>query len=325
MSIVESSFQAASWCRNPHLQTLWPYWFRRSPSPTYRRERLELDDGDFLDLDWYDSLPHSPLVVVLHGLEGCSGSHYVRGLVDTLAHHGVRSVIMHQRGCSGTPNRLARGYHAGETLDFDAVLQRLRQREPDTALAAVGFSMGGNILLKWMGEHPATDMIETAVAVSVPFSLAEGVRRMEQGISRLYQWRLLSLMRRSINTKFDAMRAPIDFKDVSRIRNFFEFDDRVTAPLHGFAGAEDYYRRCSSRPFLFSIDVDTLILHALDDPMLTPAAVPTEADISGTIRLELSRTGGHVGFVHGPLWRPRYWLDQRITRHLCRKLNGTYT
>lgn len=320
MSIIESEFRPAIWCRNPHLQTLWPYFFRFSPRPEYHRERLELADGDFLDLDWVEPYSAGPLVLILHGLEGCSQSHYVRGLVTAFARRNVRSVVMHHRGCSGEPNRLNRSYHAGETADLNTVLTHLHDREPNTPMGAVGFSLGGNMLLKWLGENPHSSLVMAAAAVSVPFLLAEGARRMERGLSQIYQWRLIRLMKQSLNKKFAHRPAAVDLHQVSGLKNFWTFDDQVTARLHDFADVGDYYTRSSSRQFLSGINTETLIVHAEDDPLMTPSVIPREHELSGTIQLELSRYGGHVGFVTGPMWRPQYWLDQRVADYLREKL-----
>lgn len=319
MPIIESEFRPANWCRNPHLQTLWPYFFRFSPRPEYRTERLELTDGDFLDLDWFEPQAAGPLVLVLHGLEGCSQSHYVRGLVTALAQRNMRSVVMHHRGCSGEPNRLDRSYHAGETADLNAVLTCIHDREPQAPIGAIGFSLGGNMLLKWLGENPHATLI-AAAAVSVPFLLAEGARRMQRGFSQIYQWRLIRLMKQSVIKKFANRPSPVDLRHVRGLQNFWTFDDQVTARLHNFADVNDYYTRSSSRQFLSTINTETLIVHALDDPLMTAAVIPREHELSGTIELELSRHGGHVGFVAGPPWQPRYWLDQRVADYFSEKM-----
>jgi predicted alpha/beta-fold hydrolase len=258
--------------------------------------------------------------LVLLGLEGCSQSHYVRGLVTALAQRNIRSVVMHHRGCSGEPNRLNRSYHAGETADLNTVLTRLHDREPSTPVVAVGFSLGGNMLLKWLSENPHTSLVIAAAAVSVPFLLAEGARRMERGLSQIYQWRLIRMMKQSLDKKFANRPAPIDLRQVRRARNFWTFDDQVTARLHGFADVEDYYERSSSRQFLSGINTETLIVHAADDPLMTPAVIPGERELSDKIQLEVSQYGGHVGFVAGPVWRPQYWLDQRVADYLDTKL-----
>ncbi len=258
--------------------------------------------------------------MVLHGLEGCSQSHYVRGLVNALAQQNIRSVVMHHRGCSGEPNRLDRSYHAGETADLNTVLTRLHDRKPNTPMGAVGFSLGGNMLLKWLGENPHTPLVRTAAAVSVPFLLAEGARRMQRGLSRIYQWRLIRSMKRSFMEKFANRPAPINMRHVRGLQDFWAFDDQVTARLHGFADVEDYYSRSSSRKFLSRINTETLIVHAEDDPLMTPTVLPHAHELSDKIEFELSPFGGHVGFVTGPVWCPQYWLDQRIADYLSAKL-----
>lgn len=311
--VIESGFTAAWWCRGPHRQTLWPFLFRLRPRPSYRRERLELRDGDFIDLDWSGPSEAGATVVMLHGLEGSSASHYIRALSRRLAAAGIRSVVMHQRGCSGEPNRLPRFYHAGETGDLRHALQHLRDNTPHGRLFAAGYSLGGNMLLKWLGEAAGESMLDGAVAVSVPFQLDTGARRLEQGLSRLYQAHLLRSMKRSVALKKRRMAHPVDSDELARCRTFEEIDTCLTAPLHGFLDARDYYRRSSCRRFLGAIRTPVLILHASDDPFLTPAAIPGAGELAPPVTLELSARGGHCGFVAGVLpWRPRYWLDQRV-------------
>lgn len=314
--IAASRFEVAWWLRSPHLQTLWPTLARRSPGPPLRRERFELSDGDFVDLDW--TLGSSgPIIVLLHGLEGSSASPYIRGMLQTIERRGWRGVLMHFRGCSGEPNRLPRSYHSGDTADFQSLVSALRLREASVPLAAVGFSLGGNVLLKSLGEQGDASLIDTAVAVSVPMRLGECADRLEWGFSRLYQWRLLRDMRAKQRRKFRDCSAPIDLSGLSTWTTFRHFDHHVTAPLHGFAGVVDYYAKSSSRQFLPGIRTPTLILHARDDPFMTPAVLPEERELSDTTRLEISERGGHVGFVGGKLpARPVYWLEERVPEFL---------
>jgi uncharacterized protein len=309
--VTEADFRPAPWLPGPHAQTLWASLVRR-PCPALRRERLELPDGDFLDLDWTADRD-GPLVLLLHGLEGSSDSGYARGLLAALTARGWRGVVLHFRGCSGEPNRLARSYCAGCTEDLDHVIERLHRREPDTLLAAVGYSLGGNMLLKWLGERGGSAPLRAAVAVSVPFLLECAARRMTEGFSRLYQWHLLRACKASYRTKFAARAdAPLPLEQLDRLRDFFQFDDRITAPLHGYAGVEDYYRRASCRSYLRGIYTPTLILHALDDPFMSPDAVPKESELGPGVTLELSPRGGHVGFVE----RGGFWLERRIPAFL---------
>jgi len=316
--IVTSSFRPAWWLPGPHLQTLWPSLIRPRPQPALRRERLELPDGDFLDLDWTPGTS-GPLVLVLHGLEGSVHSHYAAGIMRALHARGLRAVLMHFRGCSGEPNRLARSYHSGETGDVNHVATELRRRHPDIPLAGVGYSLGGNVLLKWLGETGGDNPLAQAVAVSVPLRLDRAADRLEQGASRLYQAYLLRSLRRSVGRKFRSreLSAPLALHELRRLRTFRAFDNAVTAPLHGFRDAHDYYARSSSRPFLGDIQVPTLILQAEDDPFLTRDALPDEQELAPAVTLELSPRGGHVGFVTGRWpWRPRYWLEERIVEQL---------
>ncbi len=321
--IVESEFRPAAWLKNPHLQTIFAASLRPRPRLQVRRERIELPDGDFLDLDWVDAgtRPDAPIVILLHGLTGSIQSKYARGLMRRLNAIGWRPVLMHFRGASGEPNRLPRGYHSGETTDIDFVERLLQARQPDTPLAAVGFSLGGNVLLKWLGEQGSAAPVVTAVAVSVPFDLRLCAESIRQGFSRLYQDRLLRGMRAGIHIKFQRIDSPIPLPDLRRLRDFIQYDDAITAPLHGFADVDDYYNRCSSRKFLKDIRVPTLVLHASDDPFMSPQVIPRDDELSDAVTLELSQQGGHVGFVSaGPHGRPVFWLEQRIPAHLQRYL-----
>lgn len=320
-SIIPSSFKPAWWLPGPHAQTLFPVLARRRLGLSTQAERLELPDGDFLDLNWaLDAPSQAPLVLLLHGLEGSLRSHYAAGLMQCLNRAGLRAVLMHFRGCSGEPNRLPRSYHSGETTDLDYVLKVFREREAHTPMAAVGFSLGGNVLLKWLGETGDRAGLEAAVAVSVPFSLAIAADRLDRGISRLYQAYLLQKLHRSLRTKQARMELPVQQTSVSQLDSFRRFDDAVTAPLHGFTGVDDYYARASSKAYLSRIVCPTLILQALDDPFMTAAVLPAVAELSPAVCLELSPTGGHVGFISGPLGRPEYWLEQRIPAFLTQRL-----
>jgi uncharacterized protein len=317
---ADDSFKPAWWCPGPHLQTLWPTFFRRGPHVPLRTERLELPDGDFVDLHWTQD-NNQPIVILLHGLEGCSQSPYARGLLHRLQAVGLRGVVMHFRGCSDTPNRLPRSYHSGDTADLAYLVRTLRRREPHTPLMAVGYSLGGNVLLKWLAEAGQQAPLTAAVAVSVPFVLAQSAERMNRGFSRIYQWKLLRSMRRRIHTKLQHMPLDIDTSNLSTLCSFREFDDAVTAPLHGFKDADHYYALASCRQYLRAIVVDTLILHARDDPFMTEQAIPAAHELSAHVQLELYARGGHVGFIAGRWpWRAHYWLEQRIPQYLLQGL-----
>lgn len=316
-----SPFRAAWWLPGPHCQTVWPALMRRRRSQV-RVQRLELPDGDFLDLAWNRG-EQGPLVLIIHGLEGSVESHYVPGLLSECAQRGWRAALVHLRGCSGEHNRLARRYHAGETGDIEFVVRTLRGTYPGVPIAAVGFSLGGNMLLKWLGETGRDTPLAAAVAVSVPFELEASVRALERGLGRVYQAYLLRALKRSTLDKFSCRAAPFDMAALKRVRTIFEFDDRVTAPLHGFDDARDYYRRMSCRQYLHGIAAPTLIVQAADDPMVPAATIPGHAELSNTTRLELARSGGHVGFVASRFpARPVYFLEQRIPDFLGAHLAG---
>ena len=310
-TVTPGDFTPAWWLPGPHLQTIWPALIRRPRPVRITRERFELPDGDFVDLDWAGE--SGPIIVILHGLQGSSRSLYARGLLGVFRQHGWRGVVMHFRGCSGEPNRLPRTYHSGETSDVGHVVRGLRARHPSTPLAAVGFSLGGNVLLKWLAERGGAAEIAAAVAVSVPFLLAGAANRLEHGFSRAYKRSLIADLRRAVLRKFRYRPGLLDLKAVRREWSFRGFDDRVTAPLHGFRDAEHYYNVASCRQYLRDIARPTLIVHALDDPFMTRSVVPEPAELAPSIRLELSEAGGHVGFVGGRApWAARYWLEERI-------------
>lgn len=316
-------FRPAPGLANPHAQTIGGKLLRpRAPVPL-RRERVETPDGDFLDLDfgeapgvaWDD--PATPTVVVLHGLEGCSTSGYVLQTMRELGARGVRTVALNFRTCGGEPNRLARFYHSGETGDLGYVLRRVRERYPDAPLGAVGFSLGGNVLLKYLGECGEASLVGAAVAVSVPFDLAAGATSMERGMGRFYTRRFLG----SLRVKYEGKRALIgDAVDARRVlgaRTFREFDDAATAPLHGFRDAAHYYAASSSAGFLAGIRVPTLLLHSADDPFLPADAIPRAAARENPcITAAFTEHGGHVGFVGGTPWAPEFWAEAETARFL---------
>ncbi len=314
-------FRPAWWLNNPHLQTIYPALLRGPQALVRRRERLATPDADFIDLDWYGD-GDSPLVILLHGLSGSSHSSYILGLQRALLAQGFASVAMNFRGCSGVSNRLARCYHSGETEDVDFLYRTLRQRHPCRAMAAVGFSLGGNVLLKWLGERGGQLDLFAAVAVSVPLVLSECATRLDYGFSKIYRDRLLAELKQYMSNKLShlqAIGADIevsklrDLGDLSAIRSFWQYDDRVVAKLHGFAGVDDYYRRSSSRQFLPKIRVPTLLIQAADDPFMTPAVLPEPGELAPQVTLELHQSGGHVGFVAGCRGlKADYWLDSRI-------------
>ncbi|KGK81195.1 alpha/beta hydrolase [Stutzerimonas degradans] len=320
-------FQPAWWLPGPHLQTLWNPFLRSAPALARRRERLWLADGDFIDLDWHG--PHdaaAPLVLVLHGLTGSSSSLYVLGLQQQLAARGWASVAINWRGCSGEPNLLPRAYHSGASDDLGEVIAHLQASRPLAPLHAVGYSLGGNVLLKYLGESGVSSPLRKAVAVSVPFRLDQCADRIGLGFSRLYQAHFMKAMVAYVKDKQRLFRE----RDLQQhlatlsglgtldgMRTFWDFDGRITAPLHGYRDAQDYYRRASSRYFLPDIAIPTLLIQAADDPFVFRHSVPESSELSPTTTLELHAHGGHVGFIEGTPRRPRYYLERRIPQWLA--------
>ena len=317
---MTAPFRPAWWLPGGHLQTLWPALVRRPPAVALRRERLELADGDFLDLDWLDGAPaEAPTALLLHGLEGGPDSHYIPGMLQALGAAGFQAVVMYHRGCSGEPNRLHRRYTGGDTADLAEAVNRLRARAPARPLVAVGVSLGGNVLLKWLGEQGAQAPLAAAAAISPPFRLDRAADRLNRGLSRLYQRHLLTGLNHALAAKYadHPESCPVPLAELARLRSFRAFDDAFTAPVHGYQGAADYYARASARQFLGAITVPTLIVHSLDDPFTTRDAVPGGDELSPAVRLALSAHGGHVGFVAGAVpGRPRYWLEERVPAFL---------
>jgi uncharacterized protein len=301
-----ATFTPAWWLPGPHLQTLVPNLLPRRGTPL-RRERLELPDADFLDLDW-GPVRHGPLVLLLHGLEGSSRSPYAAGLMNRLAQADYQGVVMHFRGCSGEPNRLPRSYSAGETGDIRHVVDHVRACLPDRSVGVVGVSLGGNALLRWLGNPATGTPVDTAIAISVPFDLARSAERMNRGFSRLYQWYLLERLRRSVARKARCMTMPVDGGELRRLKDFRAFDHAVTAPLHGYRDVDDYYTRASCRPRLSGIRVPTLILHAENDPFMSPDVIPEAHELSDSVQLEVAAGGGHAGFMDS---FGRRWLEER--------------
>lgn len=296
-------FRPAWWLANPHLQTLWAGLLGRPKLPETRPERLELSDGDFLDLNWLDaSSEEAPLVLVFHGLQGSIRSPYVGRSLNALKERGLRALFVHFRSCSGEPNRLARGYHAGDTGDIAEVINMARARNPKTRLGAMGFSLGGNALLKHLGEEGEAALIEAAVAVSVPYDLSACSSRLNSGFSRVYRGWLLDMIFRSVKTKRALLEeAGVDVDAVIASKTLRELDERLIAPLHDFDDADDYYAKSSCRPFVKEIACPTLLIQGIDDPFLRPGIVPEEHECGPLVERHFSPRGGHVGFLEGDL------------------------
>lgn len=327
-------FRPARWLPGRHLQTVWSRALRRGPRVAMRRETWETPDGDELHLDRVDGPQGAPILLALHGLEGCSESLYMHGLLHLAREQGWRGVALNFRSCArparGSPgtylmNRRARLYHMGETSDLEWVVDTLAVREPGVEIVLTGVSMGGNVLLKWLGERGASvpTAVRGAATISAPYDLAAAADHLETGLGPYYaRYFLGPLKEKALDF---AARHPgvVDVEGVRRARGFRAYDDAAVAPIHGFQDAADYYARSSSLPFLGRIRVPTLLVSAADDPFL-PGRVLEEARRAASphVRCLFTRAGGHVGFVEGPPWAPRPWAEARAVEFLAGNLGA---
>jgi len=311
-----SPHRAPAWLRGGHAQTIWPAFVARPPV-RWRREAIATPDGDAWQFDWLDApaKPGAPLVVLFHGLEGSSQSHYARAMMAEVARRGWRGVVPHFRGCGGEPNRLPRAYHSGDHEEIGAMLGAVRERaEPDTPLCVVGVSLGGSALLNWLGRAGtgAAAIVARAAAVSAPLDLMAAGRSIDRGTNRIYAWHFL----RTLAPKARAMAArfpgSLDPSRLSRLTTMWAFDDAVTAPLHGFGGTCDYWTRASSKSWLARIGVPTLVLNARNDPFIPAASLAGPSEVSPHVLLEQPEHGGHAGFVTGPFPGRLDWLPRRL-------------
>jgi predicted alpha/beta-fold hydrolase len=316
-------YRAPWWLPGGHLQTIYPYLLLRHAPPPYRRERWETPDGDFIDLDWtVDGDDQAPVVALFHGLEGSSRSHYAAALMRAVAHRRWRGVVVHFRGCGGEPNRLPRAYHSGDTDEIDWILRRLRALDPAAPLFAAGVSLGGNALLKWLGSEQARAgaIINAAAAISAPMDLMTAGDLLGSGVNRLYGSNFLLTLRRKSLEKLMRFPGLYDAGTVRRARTLREFDNTVTAPLHGFRNTDDYWTRASSKPGLRRIAVPTLIVHARNDPFLPGRHLPGAGEVSASVILDYAQGGGHTGFASGPFPGNLRWLPQRLLEFFREKI-----
>ena len=339
-------YTAPLWLPGGHAQTLYAALAAPRPRIVYRRERWDTPDGDFIDLDWAvkpapkahrfnltdwsgrtqrppcneSSVPEirepatAPLVVLFHGLEGNSRSHYAVALMAALQRIGWRGVVVHFRGCSGEPNRLPRAYHSGDSAEIDWILRRLRAPDAGTPLYAVGISLGGNALLKWLGETGASarEWVDRTAAVSAPVNLMAAGNALDHGLNLVYVRHFLATMKKKALAKLSCHPGLYDAVRVRAAHTLREFDDLVTAPLHGYKHTDDYWTRASSKPLLRHIAVPTLLVNARNDPFLPCGALPAPHEVASPVLLEQPENGGHVGFVSGPFPGNLGWLPQRI-------------
>jgi predicted alpha/beta-fold hydrolase len=314
MPVVESAYRAPRWLRSGHLQTVLPLLMPRWYGRWTERERIELPDGDFLDLAWRRA-GHRGLAILSHGLEGSSEAIYVRGMADTLAAAGWDVLAWNFRGCGEEPNRLARSYHSGASEDLRAVVDHAAAAY--SCVALVGFSLGGNLTLKYLGEAPPHPAVRAAAAISAPVDLTTSAQILDDRPgSRIYLRRFLRTLIAKTEAKARHFPETLLVKDIHQIRTIRDFDHRYTAPLHGFLSAEDYWARASALPVLEKISVPALLLNALDDPLLGQASFPEAiARRHASFFLEAPAHGGHVGFMDfaGGL---RPWHERRVVEFL---------
>lgn len=316
-------FSPSKWLSNPHAQTIWARLVRRAPLVTWQREIIDLPDGDELVLDHAGDAEPRFRAILLHGLEGSSNSTYIHGMAFRLVQSGGAVIAINFRSCA-RPNRRPRLYHSGETTDFDFVARTVKARAPQLPLIAFGASLGGNVLLKWLGEHAGQHLIAAAATISVPYDLGAGAKHLEAGARQVYVWRFLRTLKaktRRVVRLFPEEAKVLLLDDALRARTFREFDDAATAPLHGFRDADDYYARSSSIGYLSRIDTPALCVSAMDDPFLPPEVLERAKRIaSPSVEFLVTRFGGHVGFVSGPPWRTRFWAEERIAHWLTQRV-----
>jgi predicted alpha/beta-fold hydrolase len=321
-----SPYRPAWWLPGPHLPTLWGRLARRPARLTTFEERWRTPDDDWLTLHRVRGPADAPRILVLHGLEGSARSHYARGLLDAAFRRGWNAAVLQFRSCGGPVNVQPRFYHSGETSDLAFVVERLTSEAPGVPLGLVGVSLGGNVMLKWLGEaagaHPPE--LRAAVAISVPYDLGRGARHIDRGFARVYQAHFLRSLRRKALEKVARYPGLFDTTALAAARSLAAFDDVVTAPVHGFRGADDYYSRCSAIGFLHAIRIPTLLLSAEDDPFLPPDVLDSVRQIAAhndALEVEFHERGGHVGFVAGALpWRPEYYAERRAVEFVEQRL-----
>lgn len=348
-------YRAPFWLPGAHLQTLWPALLTPCPHINWRRERWDTPDRDFIDVDFEADWPthgarggecddpgkglhldtkqglqpasnrgEAPRLVLFHGLEGNSNRPYARALMAATRELGWQGLVVHFRGCSGSLNRAPRAYHSGDSAEIDWILRRLRARHPSVPIIAAGVSLGGNALLKWLGEQgeAATRVIDVAAAICPPQDLQAGALSLSSGVNRIYTEYFLRTLRPKALAMARAHPGLIDIDRVRRSRDFFDFDNVVTAPLHGFTDCFDYWRRSSCRQFLADVRLPTLVINARNDPFVPVACLATTENVSPQVCLDYSAGGGHVGFAGGAPPGHLAWLPTRIIGFASERLGG---
>ena len=329
MPLITSSSYRAPWCLKPgHIATIYTALYRRAPEFGAERQTIETPDGDFVDLDVhevdakkYGDSGSSPIVILLHGLEGSADAHYVRAMSAACHAEGWGSIRVNLRGCSGRPNQTERSYHSGASHDLQTVVEWAEKRYPEASFAVVGFSLGGNICLKYLGEGIRRPSVAGGVAVSVPCDLNGSSVVLAKRVNRVYMNRFMKDLVEKLELKNRNLGTQFDITAFRKMKTFAEFDGAYTAPVHGFESADDYWTKASSLQFFHKIDVPTLLINALDDPFLSEACFPTKvAEKSEFFHLETPKHGGHVGFLTSFWQRDRGWQEQRVVEFLKEKV-----
>ncbi|MDN5873159.1 MAG: hydrolase [Sinobacteraceae bacterium] len=329
-TLAQTNFKPHPLLANAHLQTMVPTFFRPMPDVALEKERIELPDGDFVDLGWLDGARQrnkGPILLMVHGLGGGFDSKYALGLGKRLSQRGWRTLILQLRGAGPEPNRRAHCYHHGDTADFHHVCGLLKQRHPDAALYAAGWSLGASIVLKAVGEKGEDSLLGAAAAASAPFVLEPCAEHLRHGVARLYQNYLLRHIRANLPLKHRTVPLPpgADLQAAMQAKDFFAFDDAYTAPINGFKNTRDYYARASCGQFLGTIARPTLVVNALDDPFMARGIIPRESALAPQVHIETCRHGGHVGFITaGPRGGLSYWLDERFAEFFESQRNGSH-
>ena len=317
-------YRAPWWLPGGHLQTLYGALCAPLPRVSYQRLRWNTPDGDVVAVDFVDGTADAPLVVLFHGLEGGSQSHYARSLMSHIQRLNWRGMVLHFRGCGGEPNQLPRAYHSGDSVEIDWMLHTAREHAGSTPLFAMGVSLGGNALLKWCGEQgtAASELLSAVIAVSVPYDLHATGDHLTVGFNRVYTWNFLRTLKANSRLKIARFPKIFDLQKMESATNMREFDNAVTAPLHGFKDVNDYWTRASSKPWLRHIRVPTYLIHALNDPFTPLASLPSETEVSESVQIHYCATGGHAGFISAPFPGQMNWLGQTVEmlfkRHLAK-------
>jgi hypothetical protein len=318
MPLIKSTYRAPAWLPGAHLQTIASARFVPQPRVEYRRERWDTPDGDFVDVDFALPEPdnvNAPVLVLFHGLEGCSQSHYARSIMRAAADRGWRGLVPHFRGCSGEPNRLPRAYHSGDSAEGDWILRAVARRYPGARLYAVGISLGGNMLAKWLGERGTeAGFVAAAASIGSPLDLAAGGAALARGFNLLYTKMFLATLKDKALEKIARFPKVASAEAVRASRNLYDFDNAYTAPVHGFRDTDDYWARASGKPHLGGVEVPHLVLNARNDPFVPAASLPRAAEVSRFVHLEQPEEGGHIGFARGNLPGDLGFLPERLFR-----------